>query len=68
MCAERHKKEVGFGPLLLPWRLHPDAAAAVRQRGVGRWKGERGGSYSRKKRQVREKKTTTPNMHKVHHG
>lgn len=41
-CAERHKKEVGSGLLLLPWRLHPDAAAAVRQRGVRRRREGRG--------------------------
>lgn len=30
VCREtRRGKEVGSGPLLLPWRLHPDAAAAV---------------------------------------
>lgn len=32
MCVwreERRGEEVGSGPLLLPWRPHPDAAAAV---------------------------------------
>lgn len=29
MCMSREGKEVGSGPLLLPWRPRPDAAAAV---------------------------------------
>lgn len=30
---EGRGEEVGSGPLLLPWRPHPDAAAAVRASG-----------------------------------
>lgn len=56
MRAMGRGEEVGSGPLLLPWRQHPDAAAAVAAKGVGKVEltGER-----RRKRRKRERSSPT---------